>query len=123
MVMKPGNQGRGNRIRNRMNFLAGSAICAIAALGACLLAAGHPWKVWVPLFFTAVLLLTALRFGISAGVLGTLAAALIFAEFLFRPLGSLQVADAIARSNLGWMLLIGIALSFLFAPPKSKLRH
>lgn len=121
--MKPGNQAWGNRIRNRTDFLAGGAICAITALGACRLAAGHPWKVWVPLFFTAVLLLTALRFGISAGVLGTLAATLIFAEFLFRPAGSLPVAGPLARSNLGWMLLIGIALSFLFAPPRSKLRQ
>jgi K+-sensing histidine kinase KdpD len=92
-------------------------------LGACVLAAGHPWNVWVPLFFTGVLLLTALRFGVRAGVLGPLAATLVFAEFLFRPGGSPHVAGAVARSNLGWMILIGIALSFLFAPPTSKFRQ
>jgi K+-sensing histidine kinase KdpD len=111
------------RIVGRIDFLIGGLICAIAALGACMLAAGHPWNVWVPLFFPGVLLLTALRFGARAGVLGTLAATLVFAEFLFRPLGSLRVANAAARSNLGWMLLIGIALSFLFAPPTSKFRQ
>ena len=111
------------RILGRIDFLIGGLICAIAALGACMLAAGHPWNVWVPLFFTGVLLLTALRFGARAGVLGTLAATLVFAEFLFQPLGSPHVASALARSNLGWMLLIGIALSFLFAPPTSKFRQ
>jgi K+-sensing histidine kinase KdpD len=111
------------RILGGIDFLIGALICAITALAACVLAAGHPWNVWVPLFFTGVLLLTALLFGVRAGVLGTLAAALVFAEFLFRPLGSLHVASAVARSNLGWMLLIGIALSFLFAPPTSKFRQ
>jgi K+-sensing histidine kinase KdpD len=111
------------RILGRIDFLIGGLICAITALGACVLAAGHPWNVWVPLFFTGVLLLTALLFGARAGVIGTLAAALVFAEFLFRPMGSLRVSSAVARSNLGWMLLIGIALSFLFAPPRSKFRQ
>ena len=106
----------------RIDFLIGGLICASAALGACVLAAGHPWNVWVPLFFTGVLLLTALRFGVRAGVLGTLAATFVFAEFLFSPAGSLRVSSA-ARSNLGWMLLIGIGLSFLFAPPTSKFRQ
>jgi K+-sensing histidine kinase KdpD len=110
-------------VLGRIDFLIGSLICAIAALGASMLAEGHAWNVWVPLFFTGVLLLTALRFGVRAGILGTLAATLVFAEFLFRPLGSLRVSSAVARSNLGWMLLIGIALSFLFAPPKSKFRQ
>lgn len=117
-----GNDSR-MRILGRIDFLIGGLICAVTALGSCMLAAGHPWKVWVPLFFTGVLLLTALRFGAHAGVLGTLAATLVFAEFLFRPVGSLRMASAVARSNLGWMLLIGIALSFLFAPPTSKFRQ
>ena len=116
------NQGRMS-ILVRIDFIIGGVICAIAALGACVLAAGHPWNVWVPILFTGVLLLTALRFGARAGALGTLAATLVFAEFLFRPVGSLHVASAVARSNLGWMLLIGIALSFLFAPPTSKFRQ
>jgi K+-sensing histidine kinase KdpD len=111
------------QVLSRIDYLIGGLICAIAALGVCALAGGHSWNVWVPLFFTGVLLFTALLFGVRAGVVGTLAAALVFAEFLFRPIGSLRVGSAVARSNLGWMLLIGIALSFLFAPPKSKFRQ
>ncbi len=104
------------RSLHRVNFLIGGLICAIAALGATLVAAGHSWEVSVPLFFSAVLLLTALRFGARAGILGTVAASLIFAVFLFSPLGKLQVANETARANLVWMLLIGIVFSFLFAP-------
>lgn len=102
---------------HRFGFWTGGLICALAALAASLLAAGHSWKVWVPLAFSVVLLLTALGFGTRAGIFGTLLAAFVFAEFLFRPMGSLRMANASARSNLGWMLLIGIASSFLFAPP------
>jgi hypothetical protein len=33
------------------------------------------------------------------------------------------VADESARGNLGWMMLIGIGFSFLFAPPSSGIRR
>jgi K+-sensing histidine kinase KdpD len=111
------------RVLRQVDFLVGAVICMIAALAVSVIAAGHAWQVFVPLFFIAVLALIALLFGARAGILGTLAAALIFAVFLFSPLGKLQVASGSARSNLGWMLLIGIAFSFLFAPPTSGLRR
>jgi len=113
----------GQRLRHRAGVWTGGLICALAALGASLLAAGHSWNVWVPLAFSAVLLLTALGFGARAGIFGTVAAAFVFAEFLFSPMGSLRAASAAARSNLGWMLLIGIAFSLLFAPPLPKSRR
>jgi K+-sensing histidine kinase KdpD len=108
---------------HRIDFLIGGLVCAIAALAASLVAAGHSWEVSVPLFFSVVLLLTALRFGARAGILGTLAASLIFAVFLFRPLGSLHVANETARANLVWMLLMGIVFSFLFAPHRGFAVH
>jgi len=107
----------------RLDFMIGGLFCAVAALGACFLAAGHPWQASVPLVFSVVVLLTAMRFGARAGIAGTLLAAVIFAVFLFKPLGSLQVAGETARANLIWMLLIGIVLSFLFAPPTSGVRR
>jgi K+-sensing histidine kinase KdpD len=105
-------------ILRRIDSLVGSVLCVIAALVVSVLAAGHSWQVWVPLAFSAVLLLTAWFFGLRAGILGTILAALVFAIFLFAPTG-LRVADATARTNLGWMLLIGIAFSLLFAPATS----
>jgi K+-sensing histidine kinase KdpD len=88
-----------------------------------MLAENHPWKDVVPLVFTVVLLVVAAIFGFRAGVLGTVLAALVFAAFLFGPTRSLGVASDSARSNLGWMLLIGLVFSFLFAPPTSGFRR
>lgn len=101
----------------------GGLVCALAAVGFSAAANGHEWKNLVPLIFTAVLLLIAAMFGARAGILGTVLAAMVFAGFLFGPVGSIHVADESARANLGWMLLIGIGFSFLFAPPTSPIRR
>jgi K+-sensing histidine kinase KdpD len=101
----------------------GAAISGLAALISSAIAQGHSWKDMVPLIFVVVLLVIAELFGARAGIISTVLAALIFASFLFAPNGSLNVASDSARANLGWMLLIGIAFSFLFAPPTSGLRR
>jgi K+-sensing histidine kinase KdpD len=101
----------------------GGLVCGIAAIGVSAAAQGHSWKNMVPLIFTAILLIIAALFGARAGILGTVLAALVFAAFLFDPRGSISMANESARSNLGWMLLIGIAFSFLFAPPGSGFRR
>lgn len=106
-----------------MDAAIGGVLGGIAAVVASTVAGGHAWKNIVPLVFTVVLLAIAALFGARAGILGTVLAALIFAAFLFGPTGSISVANESARNNLGWMLLIGIAFSFLFAPPTSGIRR
>jgi uncharacterized protein DUF4118 len=113
----------GLRLSARADAVFGSLLCAIAAGVASLIAGGYHWRALVPLVFVFVLLLVALMFGAGAGVIGTLLAAMVFAAFLFQPLGRLQVGDTAARTNLAWMLLIGLFFSFLFAPPTSGLRR
>ena len=103
--------------------LVGSFLCFVAAFLATIFAHGRAWQVDVPLPFTAVLLVVALLFGVRAGVIGTLLSALVFATHLFIPLGSIRIECITARSNLGWMLMVGIAFSFLFAPQKSSLKR
>jgi integral membrane sensor domain MASE1 len=61
-------------------------------------------------------LAVAARFGATTGILSSVFSAIVLAYFVFSPVHSLQVADATARSNLGWLLLGGISLSFLFGP-------
>jgi K+-sensing histidine kinase KdpD len=122
------NQGRGSALRNLFSLpgagtLAGGFICFIAALATGSFASSHSWRAEVPLVFTIVLLLVALIFGAWAGVVGTVLSALVFATHLFSPLGQLRVTNDAARSNLGWMLMIGIAFSFLFAPQKTSSRR
>jgi K+-sensing histidine kinase KdpD len=106
-----------------MDAAIGGLVCSLAAVGLSAAADGHTWKNLAPLIFTVVLLVIAARFGARAGILGTVLAALIFASFLFGHMGTIQVANDSARSNLGWMLLIGIGFSFLFAPPTSGIRR
>ena len=106
-----------------MDAAIGGLVCALAALALSAAANGHTWKNTAPLIFTVVLLVIAGLFGSRAGIIGTVVAAMIFASFLFSPLGNMQVADQSARSNLGWMMLIGIGFSFLFAPPSSGMRR
>jgi K+-sensing histidine kinase KdpD len=106
-----------------MDAAIGGLVCALAALALSAAANGHTWKNMAPLIFTGVLLAIAGLFGSRAGIIGTVVAAMIFASFLFSPLGNMQVADQSARSNLGWMMLIGIGFSFLFAPPSSGMRR
>lgn len=103
--------------------LLGALLCGVSAGGATVLAGSHQWRIFVPLAFTFVLLLISLIFGARAGIAGTVLAAVIFAAFLFQPLGNLGVGDSSARTNIAWMLLIGISFSFLFAPPTSGLHH
>src|SRR6266568_89955 len=87
---------------------------AAAALTALMLISRSPVRTFLPLMFLLVILLVALRFGSVAGMLGTVASAIIFAEFLFDPRFSLVVRDSAGRSNLIWMLIAGVALSELF---------
>jgi len=106
-----------------MNAAIGGLVCALAALALTAAANGHAWKNLAPLIFTVVLLIIAGLFGARAGIIGTVLAGMIFASFLFNPMGNIQVADESARGNLGWMMLIGIGFSFLFAPPTSGIRR
>jgi len=106
-----------------MDAAIGGLVCALAALALSAAANGHGWKNLAPLIFTVVLLIIAGLFGSRAGIIGTVLAAMIFASFLFNPMGNIQVADESARGNLGWMMLIGIGFSFLFAPPTSGIRR
>ncbi|MCI0347840.1 MAG: DUF4118 domain-containing protein, partial [Acidobacteriales bacterium] len=90
----------------------GVAACALLASTAAMLFRGQPSRVFVPLAFVMVIAAIAALFGRIAGVLGSLAAASMFALLLFTPVGSLAVSESAARANLGWMLLAGVALSY-----------
>jgi K+-sensing histidine kinase KdpD len=52
---------------------------------ACVIIRGSLAKKSLPFLFLGVVILIAMRFGSAAGILGTLGAAMIFAEFFVRP--------------------------------------
>jgi K+-sensing histidine kinase KdpD len=93
----------------------GGLLCAALATLAAYLFSENAHRAVVPLVFIVILLSISLRFGVVSGILGGVAAALIFSYFLFSPVGSLQVEAQQARDNLGWMLLLGIPASYFVA--------
>ncbi len=99
----------------RFRWAGGVAGCATAAVVAVLLARGSSLGSLVPLLFLAVLLPCARYFGALAGVVGSLVSALIFAIFLYQPIGSIEIVNQSARTNLGLMLLGGIVISYFIA--------
>jgi K+-sensing histidine kinase KdpD len=74
----------------------------------------------VPIVFIVLIAVLAAYFGVAAGILGTILAALIFADWLYAPFGSLAVQNAGARAEIGWLLLGGVSLSFLLAPESHR---
>jgi K+-sensing histidine kinase KdpD len=91
------------------------AICCTAVAAALIpVFSSSAIKSLLPLPFLLIIVLVAFRFGRAAGILGTLAAAFVFAYFLFEPQG-LAVSDPAAREHLLWMSIAGIAVSDLLA--------
>ncbi len=96
--------------------MTGASICAIGAVVASLLFHRFPGRALVPVVFVVLIAVLAAYFGAAAGILGTVLAALIFADWLYAPVGSLAVQGAGARAEIAWLLLGGVSLSFLLAP-------
>jgi K+-sensing histidine kinase KdpD len=92
-------------------------VCAVSAILATMLFASRPARFLIPIAFVAVLVLVAMRYGALVGILGSLLAGAIFAYFLYPPAHSLKVQDAGDRSQLAWVVLAGVALSYLLAGP------
>ena len=100
----------------------GVILCTTTAGCFSLLFHESSFKRYLPLLFISIILLVAVRFGTWAGVVGTLLSSVVFARFLFAPQSSLMVSDLTARSNLIWMVVVGLILSYFFAatPPNKK---
>jgi K+-sensing histidine kinase KdpD len=81
--------------------------------------ADETWQICLAIWFLAVIMVIVFRFGSLAGVLGTILSGMIFAAFLFEPLGRLAVQNNDQKNNLMWMVLLGLAIS-LFGQPQDK---
>jgi K+-sensing histidine kinase KdpD len=99
--------------------VSGTICCAGIASFLCLLLKDSRLESLVPILFLLVVLGVVARWGAVAGSLGTVVAALIFAEFLFEPRYSLAVNNVGERMNLAWMVLGGLVISNFFGDPKS----
>ena len=108
------------RLISFLDTMIGTLLCTSAAVLLAALFAFSSMRVSLPLICLAVVLAIAASFGAATGILGSVLSSLVLAYFVFSPVYSLRVSDISARNNLGWLLLGGISLSFLFAPSPGK---
>jgi integral membrane sensor domain MASE1 len=110
-------------LRSSVVAAIGILICAWSAALMSLVFHNRGGKIAVPITFLFVVLLVSIRCGVSAGVLGSAVATLIFAVFLYAPLGSPEVANKAARSNLAWLVLGGLSISYLLGSTTGNREH
>jgi K+-sensing histidine kinase KdpD len=101
----------------------GTLLCATTAVCLSVIFEQSSFIKFLPLLTLVIIIWIASRFGATAGILGTIAAAIVFAGWLFTPRFSLRVANHSERSNLIWMVIAGVALSELVGrmprPPRT----
>jgi K+-sensing histidine kinase KdpD len=100
-----------------LDALIGTIFCAVLAALSVILFPRNGHHTALPLLFVVVIGLVATRYGALAGVLGSISAAMIFSYFWFLPIGSFSVTREAARSNLSWMLILGITVSYFLSFP------
>ena len=104
------------RLQGPLSVVLGTALSTVLAILASLLFARSTWRGLLPLAFVAIVLLLAKRFGVTVGLTGSVAAAVVFAVMLYAPLRSPRIEDDTARMSLGWMIVGSVALSYLLYP-------
>lgn len=101
---------------------AGLFVCSFTATLISIAFSSRRPSVIIPFVFLGVLVVVAKHWGALVGVAGSLVAGVIFAYRLYPPVNSLDVQSHVARSNLAWMVLAGVVLSYLFGPPLHLVR-
>lgn len=96
----------------------GTIFCAVLAGLATIFFPRNGHHAALPLIFVVVIAMAAKRYGVWAGVIGSVCAAFIFAYFWFLPVGSFSVSREAARNNLSWMLILGITVSYFLSFPE-----
>lgn len=103
-------------LKANLNSFIGVVLCAWAAAMASIFFHNRGLKYAVPVLFLLFVPMVAVRCGALAGIIGSLAAALIFAIFLYQPVGSVFVVSKDARASLSWLVLGGLVFSYLLGP-------
>lgn len=92
----------------------GFLICTVASFLISVLLGKSEGSDSIPILFLVVVGLVAWFLGSWAAALGLLGSSLVFALFLFPPIGHLSVRAESARTNLLMMLLFGIAVAYFY---------
>jgi hypothetical protein len=113
------------RFHQPISLALGTGVSAIFAALLTFLFHRSTLRGFLPIAFIFVLVVLSRQFGVGVSLAGSLSAAIIFALFLFPPLGSAHVENSSARLSLGWMVLGAVAVSYLLYPknPMDDSRH
>lgn len=95
-----------------LDTVIGALLCAIIASLLVLFTRGSDLRPIVPIVFICVIVLVSVRFSVLAATVGAVCATLLFAYFLFTPVGSFKVQKGEARNNLMWMLILGVPAGY-----------
>jgi hypothetical protein len=104
------------RFHQPINLAMGTVLSALVAALLTFLFHRSTLRGFLPIAFIVVLVLLSRQFGFGVSLAGSLSAAIIFALFLFPPLGSARIENDAARMNIAWMILGAVALSYLLYP-------
>ena len=105
------------RIGDRFKTVLGTVSCVALAAAISLMGQSKSGKSFLPIWFLAVIMVIIFRFGTQAGIWGTLLSGVIFAAYLFEPIGSLAIHNQEQKERLMWMVLVGLAISIFGHPP------
>jgi hypothetical protein len=103
VLFNHGSGGDDEVVKRWRQHAAGALLCILAAGVLAFSFHGSGLQNLLPFLFIAVISFVAVRFGSAVGIVGTLGAASIFAEFLFKPIWTLAIVDSAQRRNLIWM--------------------
>lgn len=92
----------------------GLFICTAAAKAFTLLFHNMRDNTLVPLFFLLIVGVVAWFLGTWAAILGLITGGVIFAVFLFPPVGQWLIAPESARVNVAMMLVFGIGVAYFY---------
>ena len=95
-----------------LSGVAGVAICASVAGMLTAVFRNRSAAAAVPWLFLLIIPVVARFLGSGGAMIGTFAGALIFAAFLFAPIGSTAIADKGPRDSLLLMLSLGIPAAY-----------
>jgi K+-sensing histidine kinase KdpD len=98
-----------------LESIVGLALFTFLSVTAAVTTRQTPYQTSVPLLFIILAALVAFFIGRRAAYFGLVAAAVVFAVMLFKPLGSWHVDEQGARVSLAWMLMGGLAAAWIFA--------
>ncbi len=104
------------RFHQPINLAVGTLLSAVLAALLTFLFHRSTLRGFLPIAFILVLVLLSRQFGFGVSLAGSLSAAIIFALFLFPPVGSAHVESDTARMNIAWMILGAVAVSYLLYP-------